>query len=271
MTLYMPCQTDRHAGACGVSRSRVLASCGHGLGNDVPLLLLALIPHIVRGIGILNVLIARLREPQETVGALTPLMVHRASWEHVQVVHVETDKPEDAIGFGETPCDDTLQRGHVTAVPRLMVLLRQVSHLHQHVDGCDHIRTSKDVSDRSDNTGIVGVLPIGVDCHLFHGLSSEPHLVEQVSPRGTDGVLVHRDVSCNPCCEHPCRVRQQGSSQTRMPPHVSASSSGNLAGALMDRHSHERLPHALLAPPVGHGRGTSRGIRLDHQGAHGFV
>src|SRR5712691_9898350 len=78
-----PCQTDRHAGAWGVSRSHVIASFGHGLGNDVPLLLLGLIPHIVRGIGILNVLIARLREPQETVGALTPLMVHRASWEHV--------------------------------------------------------------------------------------------------------------------------------------------------------------------------------------------
>ena len=45
----------------------------------------------------------------------------------------------------------------------------------------------------------------------------------------------------------------------------------HLAGALMDRHADERLPHALLAPPVGHVRGTSLGIRLDHQGAHGLV
>src|SRR5712691_5052762 len=82
-------------------------------------------------------------------------MVHRASWEHVQVMHMETDEPEDAIGFGETPCDDTLQRGHVTAGPRLTVLLREVAHLQQHVDGCDHIRTRQDVRDRSDNTGIV--------------------------------------------------------------------------------------------------------------------
>src|SRR5919197_2275720 len=89
MTLCRPCQTDRHAGAWGVSRSRVIPSCGHGLGNDVPLLLLGLIPHIVRGIGLLNVLMARLREPQETVGARTPLMGHRSAWEHVQVVHVE--------------------------------------------------------------------------------------------------------------------------------------------------------------------------------------
>src|SRR6266702_5422341 len=98
----MPCQTDRNSGECGVSRSRVIASFGHGLRNDVPLLLLGLIPHIVRGIGLLNVLMARLREPQETVGTLTPLMVHRASWEHIQVVHVEPEKPQDAIGFGET-------------------------------------------------------------------------------------------------------------------------------------------------------------------------
>src|SRR6266852_5373827 len=98
-------------------------------------------------------------------------MVHRASWEHVQVMHMETDEPEDAMGFGETPCEDTLQRGHVTAGPRLTVLRRQVAHLQQHVDGCDHIRTRQDVGDRSDNTGIVGVLPVGGDCHLFHGLS----------------------------------------------------------------------------------------------------
>ena len=45
----------------------------------------------------------------------------------------------------------------------------------------------------------------------------------------------------------------------------------HLAGAWMDRHADERLPHALLAPPVAHGRGTARGIRLDHQGAHGLV
>jgi hypothetical protein len=36
----------------GVSRLRVIASCGYGLGNDVLLLLLGLIPHIVRGIGV---------------------------------------------------------------------------------------------------------------------------------------------------------------------------------------------------------------------------
>src|SRR6266567_2979101 len=60
-------------------------------------------------------------------------------------MHVEPDEPEDAIGFGETPCDDTLQRGHVTAGPRLMMLRRQVAHLQQHVDGCDHIRTRKDI------------------------------------------------------------------------------------------------------------------------------
>src|SRR6266567_8038359 len=104
--------------------------------------------------------------------------------------------------------------------------LRQVAHLQQHVDGCDHIRTRKDVGDRSDNTGIVGVLPVGGDCHLFHGLSWEPPLVEQGSPHGADGVLVHRDVSCVPCCAHPCHVRQQGSSQTRTPSHIAASSSG---------------------------------------------
>ena len=81
------------------------------------------------------------------------------------------EEPEDAIGFGETPCKDTLQIGHVTAGPRLMVLRREVAHLHQDVDGCNHIRTRQDGGDRSDNTGIVGVLPVGVDGHLFHGLS----------------------------------------------------------------------------------------------------
>src|SRR2546430_7273311 len=157
-------------------------------------------------------------------------MVHRASWEHVQVVHVEPEEPEDAIGFGQTPGEDTLQRGHVTAGPRLMVLRRQVAHFQQHVDGCDHICTSKDIGDRSDNTGIVGVLPVGVHCHLFHGLSRETHLVEQASPHGADSVLVHCDVPCVPCCEPLCRVRQQGSSQTRTPSHVSASSSGMSQG-----------------------------------------
>src|SRR5439155_15952347 len=63
-------------------------------------------------------------------------------------------------------------------------------------------------------------------CHLFHGLSREPHLVAQASPHGADIVLVHRDVPCVPCCEPLCRVHQQGSSQTRTPSHVSASSSG---------------------------------------------
>ena len=62
-TRFRPCQTDRKSGAWSVSRSRVIASFGHGLGHDVPFLLLGLMPHIVRGIGILNVLIARLREP----------------------------------------------------------------------------------------------------------------------------------------------------------------------------------------------------------------
>src|SRR5713101_3240824 len=98
-------------------------------------------------------------------------MVHRSSWEHVPVVNVETDETQDAIGFGQAPFAYTLKRGHVTAGPRLMVLLRQVSHLHQHFDWCDHIRTSKYVGDRSDNTGIVYVLPVCVDCHLFHRLS----------------------------------------------------------------------------------------------------
>src|SRR6266849_1692786 len=121
-----------------------------------------LVRHLVRGIGLLNVLMARLREPQETGGALPPLMVHRASWEHVQVMHVETDESEDAIGFGQTPGEDTLQIRHVTAGPRLMVLRREVAHFQQHVDGCDHIRTRQDVRDRSDNTGIVGGLPVGV-------------------------------------------------------------------------------------------------------------
>src|SRR3989442_13948742 len=43
----------------------------------------------------------------------------------------------------------------------------------------------------------------------------------------------------------------------------------HLAGAWMDCHADERLPHALLSPPVGPGRGPARGIRLDHTGAHG--
>jgi hypothetical protein len=47
-----------------------------------------------------------------------------------------------------------------------------------------------------------------VDVCLFHGLSWEPHLVEQGSPHGADGVLVHHAVSCVPCgCTHhllPC-------------------------------------------------------------------
>ncbi len=82
-TRHLAVPNGPKVGEWGVSWSRIIVSCGYGLRNDVPLLLLGLIPHIVRGIGILNVLIARLREPQETVGALTPLMVHRASWEHV--------------------------------------------------------------------------------------------------------------------------------------------------------------------------------------------
>ena len=57
-----------------------------------------------------------------------------------------------------------------------------------------------------------------------------PHLVEQASPHGADSVLVHCDVPCVPCCEPLCRVRQQGSSQTRTPSHVSASSSGMSQG-----------------------------------------
>lgn len=60
MTIFRPYQTDRQSGAWGVSRSRVIVSFGHALRNDVPLLLLGLIPHIVRGIGLLNVRIPRL-------------------------------------------------------------------------------------------------------------------------------------------------------------------------------------------------------------------
>src|SRR5467141_3982297 len=80
-------------------------------------------------------------------------MVNRSSWEHVQVVHVETDDTQDAIGFGQTPFEYTFTIGNVTAAPRLMVLLSQVSHLHQNFDWCHHIRTRKYVGDRSDNTG----------------------------------------------------------------------------------------------------------------------
>jgi len=98
-------------------------------------------------------------------------MVNRSSWEHVQVVNVETDDTQDAIGFGQTPFEYTFTIGNVTAAPRLMVLLSQVSHLHQNFDWCHHIRTRKYVGDRSDNTVIVLILPVCVDCNLFHRLS----------------------------------------------------------------------------------------------------
>src|SRR4029450_9914181 len=86
--------------------------------------------------------------------------VNRSSWDHVQVVKVETDDTQDAIGFGQAPFEYTLKIWNLTAVPRLMVLLSQVSHLHQHFDWCHHIRTRKYFGDRSDNTGIVFVLPV---------------------------------------------------------------------------------------------------------------
>jgi len=98
-------------------------------------------------------------------------MVNRSSWEHVQVVNVETDDTQDAIGFGQAPFEDTLKIWNLTAVPRLMVLLSQVSHLHQNFDWCDHIGMRKYFGDRSDNTGIVFVLPVCVDRNLFHRLS----------------------------------------------------------------------------------------------------
>ena len=36
-------------------------------------------------------------------------MVHRSAWEHGQVVHVETDDTQDAIGFGQTPFEYTFK------------------------------------------------------------------------------------------------------------------------------------------------------------------
>ena len=81
------------------------------------------------------------------------------------------DDTQDAIGFGQAPFEYTLKIWNLTAAPRLMVLLRQVSHLHQNFDGCNHFRTTKYLGDRSDNTGIVVVLPVCVDRTLFHRLS----------------------------------------------------------------------------------------------------
>jgi len=98
-------------------------------------------------------------------------MVNRSSWEHVQVVNVETDDTQEAIGFGQAPFEDTLKIWNLTAEPRLMVLLSQVSHLHQSFNWFDHIGTRKYFGDRSDNTGIVFVLPVCVNRNLFHRLS----------------------------------------------------------------------------------------------------
>ena len=127
-------------------------------------------PHEVPGVGLFELGVSGLGEPQTLLRALAPAHVHRDGRNELQIVGMEPQDAEESGKAGEVAIDDLLQVGHPAQTPVFETLRSEQAHMDQHVHRSYNLAFGEQCPGGLHDSRIQLVVSVGVDTDPSAGI-----------------------------------------------------------------------------------------------------